>query len=312
MMIAGKAFFYMSLSVLFVGLTGCLQLDFFLYGPKRLPADYDFTAALQPFVGNHWEERTIASADGTSVHSVLLFHEARDGTTPAHHGTLVLYCHGNGGNIAYYGARLGWLWQLGYQVWIFDYRGYGKTPGKANENNLLQDATAVYTIAEQHMTVWGKRRVALYGYSLGGAICAALADTVQAPVLITESTFSSVADLIHDAQTFTLSPDWYADTRFDTLMRLSHYQGSTLIMHGTGDTFIQWEYAVRLLRVAQQHERKADAYFAVDGEHRTVPCEHPRMGMTPEGDCKSGVAPAYLNALVRHIDAEILPVENNF
>jgi uncharacterized protein len=104
----------------------------------------------------------------------------------------LLFCHGNGGNISYRTESLRQFNSLNLNVFIFDYRGYGKSKGWLTEQGTYQDAQAAYQ--------WLKTKeptlpLYIFGRSLGANIAVDLAAKVDAAGLIYESGFNSVQDL---------------------------------------------------------------------------------------------------------------------
>ena len=100
----------------------------------------------------------------------------------------VVYCHGNRGNLELHVDWVKWLPAHGYQVLLFDYRGYGKSDGSTTRSGTVTDAIAAIDLA----LFRDPGRVVVYGHSLGGAIamCAAAARP-QVRAVVAESTFAS-------------------------------------------------------------------------------------------------------------------------
>jgi pimeloyl-ACP methyl ester carboxylesterase len=153
-----------------------------------------------------------------------------------HSGTL-LYLHGNAANVA---ANLDHVLRLrsaGLNVFIIDYRGYGySTGGPPREKLLYEDAERSwkYLVAERNIP---PAHIAIYGHSLGGAVAIDLASKhPEAGALITEGTFTSIADLA-DRFSFAayLPVRLILTERFDSISKIRAVHLPTLILHGDAD-----------------------------------------------------------------------------
>jgi len=153
-----------------------------------------------------------------------------------HSGTL-LYLHGNAANVA---ANLDHVLRLrsaGLNVFIIDYRGYGSsTGGPPREKSLYEDAERSwkYLVAERNIP---PAHIAIYGHSLGSAVAIDLASKhPEAGALITEGTFTSIADLA-DRFSFAayLPVRLILTERFDSISKIGAIHLPTLILHGEAD-----------------------------------------------------------------------------
>jgi pimeloyl-ACP methyl ester carboxylesterase len=105
---------------------------------------------------------------------------------------VLLWCHGNAGNIINRLENLIELHRTGLSVYLFDYRGYGRSSGKPSERGLYHDALAAHDYLTQARGIRPGRLV-LFGRSLGAAVAGELASRRAAAGLILESSFPSVA-----------------------------------------------------------------------------------------------------------------------
>jgi uncharacterized protein len=107
---------------------------------------------------------------------------------------VVLYLHGNGGIRQDAGRLAERFIHRGYDVVLFDYRGYGKSTGSiSNENALHQDVQTVYNYVRQR---YRADQIIIYGYSLGTGLAVQLAANVTPRMLILESAYLSMQDLV--------------------------------------------------------------------------------------------------------------------
>jgi hypothetical protein len=164
----------------------------------------------------------------------------------------LLYMHGNDRNISSNLGHVQRLHDLGYNVLMIDYRGFGKSSGGTpNETKVYEDAEAAW----QYLIKTGAvppQKIFIYGHSLGGAIGIDLAvHHPEAAGLIVESTFTSmramgelrygflpVASLLHQ--------------RFDSLQKVSQLKIPLLIIHGTWDKEVPYEMSQQLYDAAHQ------------------------------------------------------------
>ncbi|HSB68356.1 MAG TPA: alpha/beta fold hydrolase, partial [Candidatus Methylomirabilis sp.] len=147
------------------------------------------------------------------------FFEARDGVrlsawyvpkTDAR--GVVLFLHGNGGNVSHYLQALAMFSRLGFGSFILDYRGYGRSEGTPSEQGTYLDAEAAwrYLVRTLHIP---PDSIVVFGRSLGGSIAAWLAREHTPRMLVLESAFTSLRDVAADlypwAPTRLLTGDMY-------------------------------------------------------------------------------------------------------
>ena len=109
------------------------------------------------------------------------------GLTPG----VLLWCHGNAGNIIHRLENLAELHRAGISVFLFDYRGYGRSQGTPSEEGVYQDALAAagYLVRSRRVK---PERLVIFGRSLGAAVAGEVASRQKAAGLILESAFPSV------------------------------------------------------------------------------------------------------------------------
>ncbi len=153
--------------------------------------------------------------------------------------TTLIFLHGNAGNISHRMGSIQIFNRLGLNVFIFDYRGYGKSNGRPYEEGTYLDAKAAYDYVARTKEV-NRDKIILYGESLGGAIAYELATTARAGAVITLGTFSSIVDMGKVMYPF-LPIKLIARTEYDTLSKVAVARIPKLFIHSADDEIIPIE-----------------------------------------------------------------------
>ena len=144
--------------------------------------------------GMPYEDVFLKTADAVELHGWYI---PAPGATRA-----LLFLHGNAGNISHRHDSIAIFRRLGLNVFIFDYRGYGRSQGVPDEAGLYRDADAAWRYLTETRGV-ATQDIVIFGRSLGGAVAAQLAGQLgtgtPAGALILESTFSSARDFAREA-----------------------------------------------------------------------------------------------------------------
>ena len=178
--------------MLTLGITGLvfgyLALVAFVYlrQPKMLYFPSRQIEATPDSIGLSYDDVTIMTADGLKISAWHI-------PAPDARG-VVLFCHGNAGNISHRLDSIRIFHDLGLSVLIFDYRGYGKSEGSPGEKGTYLDAEAAWDYLVKVKGV-DPATIVIFGRSLGSAVAAELALTRKAAALIIESGFTSVPDM---------------------------------------------------------------------------------------------------------------------
>jgi uncharacterized protein len=175
---------------------------------------------------------------------------------------VVLFCHGNAGNIAH---RLEWLEILhgmGLAVLLFDYRGYGQSSGSPDEHGMYEDARAAWSYLASRQSPGPP--VVIFGESLGGAVAANLASTVQPAALVISSTFTSAPDL---ASRFY----WYLPVRllarfkYPTADFVEAVRAPILVMHSRDDEIVPFGHGEAIFARAREPKQ----FLELLGDHNS-------------------------------------------
>lgn len=237
-------------------------------------------------LGIPYEEVWLTTTDGRRLHAWFL--PAADGA--AYGDVAVLHCHGNGGNISHRLETYAALRETGVAVLGFDYRGYGRSRGRPNEEGTYRDAQAAWAWLRDRG--FEATRIVAFGESLGGGVATELALREPVGAVVLQSTFTSIPDL--GAELFPWLPvRAIGRIRYDNLSKLPRIRVPVLVMHGRGDTLIPFHHGERLFAAAGEPkmlwELAGDHNDALDADPRRF-LEGPRhllerlpaaMGPTP-------------------------------
>jgi fermentation-respiration switch protein FrsA (DUF1100 family) len=138
-------------------------------------------------IGLAYEEVALVAEDGVGLHGWFL-------PAAGESRGVLLFFHGNAGNISHRLDSLRILHDLGLAVLIFDYRGYGQSQGRVSEEGTYLDAEAAWRHLSEVRGI-AENEIVLFGRSLGAAVAAHLAASHRPKALIMESSFTSVPDL---------------------------------------------------------------------------------------------------------------------
>jgi uncharacterized protein len=235
------AAFLLSLALL----GGCVQSAF--YQPDRVL--YDTPARL----GLKFEQVRFASKDGTPLTGWFI--PARGYADPRRAKGTVVHFHGNAQNMSAHWQYVDWLPQRGFNLFVFDYRGYGASEGRPEPKGVFEDSGAALDYVRARPDV-DPARLLVFGQSLGGtnAIAAVGAgNRAGVRALAIEATFFSYSSIASEKVigAGVLADDTYSAERF--IAALS--PAPLLLMHGTADSVIPYSHAERLIARAGEPKR---------------------------------------------------------
>ena len=223
----------------------------FLFQPATLDVDHQFEFP------NPFEEINLEMADGAVVNALYFKNGQAKG--------LILYYHGNAGNLNKWGDIVQYHVGLGFDVLIMDYRRYGKSSGEWSYENFLSDAEILYQYAAG---IYPEEQITVYGRSLGTAFASWVAARNKPQRLILESPYTSVADM--GDFFYPLAPArWLIRYNFSPIDYLKTVECPVHIFHGTNDIIVPYILGERLFR---QYEGKKDITLISvgDGEHNDL------------------------------------------
>ncbi len=212
-------------------------------------------------VGLAYEEVLFPAADGVPLHGWYL---------PGDRGKpLVLFAHGNAGNISHRLENLTGFYRLGLPVFIFDYRGYGRSGGQVTERGTYQDIRGA--LAWLKKRGWEPGNMIYFGRSLGAAVALQLAVEEPPAGLVMESAFTSVAALGWRLQplTYALFGWWTISSRYDNLAKIGQLRCPLLLFQGDRDRIVSPAMARQLFSAAPQPK----TLYLIPGAGHNDTCE---------------------------------------
>lgn len=188
------------------------------------------------------EDCYFKTSDGLRLHGWFV--------SNANASSTLLWCHGNAGNISDRLDNLARLAELPISVFIFDYRGYGRSEGQPDERGVYLDAVAAYDYLISRQDV-EPDNIILFGRSLGGAVAVDLATQRPAAGLILESTFTSAKDMAKSSFGF-LPVHLLIKTKFDSAEKIGQLRLPVLFFHGTEDRTVPIRLGKQLFAAAKE------------------------------------------------------------
>lgn len=164
---------------------------------------------------------------------------------------VVLYFHGNRENVERYATYADIFTRQGYEVWMEDYPGFGKSTGKITENKLYDQALSIRKMA-QH--AYADDSIVVYGKSLGTAIAAYTASTFKPKALVLETPYYSIPDLF-GSYAFIYPAAKMSKYKLPTYKFLEDVPSPVTILHGTNDAVVFYNCAEKLKKKLKPSDR---------------------------------------------------------
>jgi pimeloyl-ACP methyl ester carboxylesterase len=207
-------------------------------------------------LGRPFEDVTFAAKDGTKLNG--WFFPANTNSSRSH--LAVLLCHGNAGNISSRLDMCAALLETGVNVFVFDYRGFGRSHGRPGEEGTYLDAQAAHQWLQQKG--FRGEHIIAFGESLGGGVASELALREPLGGLVLQSTFSCMTDI--GAELFPWLPVRLMSTiKYDTCARLPRLKIPVLVMHSREDELVRFHHSQKNFAAANEPK----LFLELKGEH---------------------------------------------
>jgi len=215
-----------------------------IFFPEKLNKSFTFYFT-QPF-----EELNIKTQDGILLNGVLLKADSAKG--------LIFYLHGNAGSIASWGQVAQTYTNLHYDVFMLDYRGYGKSESTiSSQQQLFKDVQTAYDTLK---TKYTEDKIIVLGYSVGTGPAAKLASANNPKLLILQAPYYSLTDMMR--HTYPIIPTFILKYPFETNTFLPQCKMPVVIFHGDEDEVIYYESSVKL----KQFFKPGDTLITLSGQ----------------------------------------------
>jgi uncharacterized protein len=212
--------------------------NLFIYFPQKFP-NGDWSAPEKNLCSFSVNDVFIDTADEETIHGWFYNNPSSD--------NLLIYFHGNGGNITH---RFSWACTLAHlptNVLIIDYRGYGKSTGAPDEEGLYRDAEATLRYAKGQG--FSSENITLLGESLGGGVATYLASKETFKLLILQSTFTSIPNMA--SKVFPFLPGFLISTQMNNLERIKEIDTPLYLVHSRRDDIVPYHMGEKLYAAAK-------------------------------------------------------------
>jgi alpha-beta hydrolase superfamily lysophospholipase len=218
--------------LLYVGYV-CFNQEAMIFPASQLPKNYKFT------FNRDFEELTIPSFDKTNLNGLLF--------KAANSKGLIFYLHGNGGSVDTWGHIADFYTSLGYDIFILDYRGYGKSEGIIeSQEQFLKDISLVYNNLAAR---YSEDKIIIMGYSIGTGAATYLASRENPKMLILQAPYYNFLEF--SATRAPYIPNFLKKFTFETNDYIVKVKSPIYIFHGTDDNLIPYANSLRLQKLAK-------------------------------------------------------------
>lgn len=204
---------------------------------------------------NNFEELFIKTSKNTNINALHFKLEKPKG--------IVLFCHGNKGNLLKWGKKVSYFLDYKYEVLVFDYRNYGKSTGKFNEYKMYKDALFVY----QHLKLqFLEEQIVVYGFSIGSTFATKIASENKPKALILEAPFFNFKKAVKFV--FKFAPYFLIKYKFRTDIYIQKVNSPIIIFHGNVDKTTSFKDSKELFALIDS--RKKEFISIENGTHHNL------------------------------------------
>lgn len=226
----------------------CVLLYFFqeklIFFPQTLDKDYKFS------FDQKFEEVNVKTADNKLLNAILFKADSSKG--------VIFYLHGNAGSLSSWGNVAKTYTALNFDVFMLDYRGYGKSEGTINgQTRFFQDIQTAY---DQLKTKYPENKIIVLGYSIGTGLAAKVASTNNPKLLILQAPYYSLTDMMR--HTYPIIPTFILKYKFETDKYIKDCRMPIVVFHGDQDEVIYYGSSLKL----QKEFRKQDTLITLHGQ----------------------------------------------
>lgn len=211
-------------------------------------------------LGLEWSEHRVETSEGVTLHGWMIGDPSDK--------SVVVYSHGNAGNISGRVDIAGDIARQGTAVFLYDYRGYGKSEGSPSEDGIYKDGEAVVHYLRGSLNIATDRMI-FFGRSLGGSVAARQAAEFEGAGLVLDSAFISGKEIATDIYPFI--PGFLIGVDFPVDDDLRQTKASRiLILHARSDRIVPFHHGEKLYDIAQETLPEESVMFVeLQGGHNT-------------------------------------------
>ncbi len=233
--------------VVLLYLSLCAALYFYqeslIFPLTDLPPDFVFNFE------EEFEEFTIPTADDATLSGLLFRADSSKG--------LIFYLHGNGGALNTWGKVAKTYTSRGYDVFLLDYRQYGKSSGEiSSEAQFFDDVQQAYNLVKSN---YEESQICVLGYSLGTAPAAMIAANNHPKQLILQAPYYSLVDMMQ--RNYAFVPTFLLKYRFEIASFMPQIKAPITIFHGDNDSIIYYGASLKL----KAHFKPTDRLITLEG-----------------------------------------------
>ena len=235
----------------------CLLFFFqekFIFFPQKLDKEFKFK------FNQEFEEINVKTEDQKMLNGLLFKSENSKG--------LIFYLHGNAGSLSSWGGVAKTYTDLNYDVFILDYRGYGKSEGSIiSQGQIFQDIQIAYN---RMLKKYDEEKIIVLGYSIGTGLATKIASTNNPKLLILQAPYYSLTDMMK--HTYPFFPTFILKYKFKTNEFIKDCKMPIVIFHGNQDEVIYYNSSIKLKEII----KSTDILIILNGQR------HNGMTFNPE------------------------------
>lgn len=239
----GIFFLFSGILILIFGWIYFLQEKLIFLNGNKLDIDYTYNFS------DNFEELFLITEDGNHINALHFKLEKPKG--------IVLFCHGNSGNLDKWGSKVSFFLDFNYEVLVFDYRNYGKSTGDFSEEKMYIDALLVYNHVKN---IFKEETIVVYGFSLGSTFATRIAALNEPKELILEAPFFNFTKAVRYYSKFV--PIFLLKYKFRTDLAIVKVTAPITIFHGNKDKITSFKESKMLFDLNTSISNK---FVEIDG-----------------------------------------------
>ncbi len=233
------------LKILLILLTLCILLfellyifqEKLLFFPEKLDKDFKFSFY------QRFEEINVKTQDNLFLNGLLFMSDSTRG--------LIFSLHGNAGSLNSWGEVAKTYTDLNYDVFMLDYRGFGKSEGKIeSQEQLFQDTQIAY---DKLKTKYNENKIIVLGYSIGTGLATKIAASNKPKLLILQAPYYSLSDMMQHY--YPVIPYFILKYKLETYKYIQQCNMPIVIFHGDNDEVIYYNSSVKLKELMKQSDK---------------------------------------------------------